>query len=299
MSACGRGCKTRGEHVTDCDDDACAGCRPRRADYGTLCARCHADLRRDLSTAPSLIDWLREHVEPGAPGQDGKTTGSRVPPAPLSTNAVAAADDLHAQIVSWALLVIEEHPSQLRGPSWVGSVVRPASKRVITPSHDALGYPVHLGYHEPTWTSAVVYEPARVLGVHSDRPPVGRHATRAVVRWLLAHIEWLEAQEWAAEMVRELTSTTATLLSRWPMEARTRPITDMPCPACDRLSLVYYPVTVKHAQTLVQCEHHDCGKQVDEDMWDWYARVYADTTPAPERTRTTLTPGHEGYGGAA
>lgn len=283
---CARGCTLDGQHAPPCDGNDCGGCLPRPADTGHLCERCYTALRRDLATAPSLINWLRQHVEPGGPRQDGKTTGTRNPPAPLSADAVAAADDLHAMLASWVLLILEEHPSRLHGPSWEGSAVRPVSKRTVDGGEwqarvyedarvvgvepprqheltwplDRLGYPVELGYAPPR---TVTYTE------HID-------ATSPVTKWLLTQLDWCAAQDWAGEMAREVTETTATLLARWPQEARARTITDLPCPKCDRISLVYYPVATFLGKVLVQCEHHDCGRTIDEDMWPHYARVILD-----------------------
>lgn len=278
MTECIRGCMIARKHVKDCaGDEECGGCVPRLADKGLLCERCFTALRRDVALAPSLVRWLREHVEPGGPNQDGKTTGTRNPPAPLSTDAVAAADDLHAQLASWVLLILEEHPDRLHGPDWRGSVVRPVSKRVIRQMHDSLGYPIHLRYcpDEQPWES-VVYEDARTVGVRDG----GTTSTENVCKWLLARLDeasaWTVSQEWIADFVREITEATATLLARWPQEARQRTITDLPCPKCDRISLVYYPVTVFRGRVLVQCEHYECGKTIDEDLWSHYARVILD-----------------------
>jgi hypothetical protein len=276
MTDCVRGCTIARKHLNDCsDEDECGGCLPRPSDKGLVCERCYTALTRDVSLAPSLVRWLREHVEPGAANQDGKTTGTRNPPAPLSTDAVAAADDLHAQLASWVLLILEEHPDRLHGPDWRGSVVRPMSKRTVTQAHDSLGYPIHLRYTEEwrePWVMHV-YDEARAVGVRQDGT-----STENVCRWLLARLgdDWTTWQPWIGEMVREVIEVTATLLARWPQEARSRAITDLPCPKCDRLSLVYYPVTAFRGKVLVQCEHYECGKTIDEDMWSYYARVIVD-----------------------
>lgn len=273
---CVRGCTTRGHHVTDCADrETCQGCLPRQVSQGQLCERCWTALTRDIALAPSLVRWLREHVEPGSPARDGRVRGSRVPPAPLSVQAVAAADDLHAMLSSWVLLILEEHPGGLRGPSWVGTRSTRTGRRLVVADVDDLGYQAALGYDKPAWAS-MCYDPPMPAGLAGRGDPSGQ-----VCRWLLAHAGWAAAQEWAGEMAREVTQTTATLLARWPQEARSRPITDLPCPGCDRLSLVYYPVTEAKGSTLIQCEHHACGRRVDEDRWAWYAGVIADSRRRP------------------
>jgi hypothetical protein len=121
---------------------------------GRLCTRCRGNLERDVRTAPSIVDWIREHVEPSRqqalmqestaknprPRTDSEgafymrlASKSRAAEGiePLAASAVDDADGLHAMLASWALLILEEHPSQLVGPTLHGSrTTEPTLRRI-------------------------------------------------------------------------------------------------------------------------------------------------------------------------
>ena len=108
-------------------------------------------------------------------------------------------------------------------------------------------------------------------------------------------------------MAREVPSTVATLLARYPEAERSRPIPDLPCPKCERLTLVYYPPPAKRyrddpTEIVVQCAHHSCSVRIPESEWGLTIRRYldevGDRTPAPHE-RKRLGHSVEGYGGAA
>lgn len=262
-ATCARGCRRKGRHATTCDDQTCEGCQPRPATRGQLCGPCWGRLNGALADAPQLIRWMRQHVELGSVMDDDRVDVSRFAPAPLSTDAVAAADDLHAMAVSWALLVMEEHPANLKGPSWRGSDVRPASTRVWVSGLDDLGYPSRLGYAEVT--SARVYEDARIVGLRAA------DATDPVTTWLRIHLDWISEQEWAGEIVGEIVGAVRTGYARWPTEESSR-LLPSPCPACDRLgSLAYYPPAFERGPVVVQCQHPECGEVTPEDRFSTYA----------------------------
>lgn len=121
MTACYTGCRIRDEHLTDCAADDCKGCLPRRAEVGTLCMPCYLQLVSRLGEVPDVVDWLRItaklDIEPSArpmttdPVHRGDPSEGIVLPA-----AWLAADELGSLATSWALLVLEEHPADLRGP---------------------------------------------------------------------------------------------------------------------------------------------------------------------------------------
>ncbi|HLS02410.1 MAG TPA: hypothetical protein VK054_10605 [Beutenbergiaceae bacterium] len=235
---CAAGCTSRNRHNPECQaqEVGCTGCRPRPAEYGLLCRRCHFQLSENLIDAPGLIKHLRAQIFPSNQTTTDTPfiTGTKTPPAPADLSAIDAADELHATLISWALLVQEEHPAGLRGPTMTGT----------------------------QWASA-------------DRP-IGAH-TRAditpVTQWLLTHLQWIEKQDWAGEIATDLQNHRNTALARWPLETRPRPVTVIPCPACDRLSLIYQPPTTWRAQAIVQCARTECSTQIDEKHWAHYARV--------------------------
>ncbi len=248
--SCAAGCTLRGRHLDDCGDpEQCRGCLPALAADGLqVCDRCHTRLRHALATAPSLVMHLREHVEPGATVRDDQphAKGKKAPPAPLNVEALSAADDLHAELASWALLVMEER--HVTGPDWTGSDIRPASKR-----HTSAG---------------VIYDDARVVGV-SDWS-----ATLTLSRWLTPHTEWMARQEWAADVCAEVPQQVYTLLARFPMEQR--PVyLPVPCPACGCQTLRRHAPRDAGLPVTVACDLGECGHIIEEDGFDWAAKVLA------------------------
>jgi hypothetical protein len=166
-----------------------------------------------LVKVPDLTAHIRTMVRPGSRlgdsgGKRGKNADS---PAPLNVTAVTDVDDLHYIIADVATRIVEG--TGLVGPSWAGSDVRPASKRLV------------LG--------EVAYSDARVVGVHR----VNRGATVTVAQWLLDHIEWPLSQDWAPSVIDDVTHTVNTLAARWPTIDRP---TRLPvhCPHCRQRALI-------------------------------------------------------------
>lgn len=247
MTACATHCVVRGAHLASCTRDACDGCQPSPAASGLeVCDRCDARIRHALSACPDLVAHLREHIEPAARVPDDSPTpaGERNPPAPLNVEAAAAADDLHAELASWALLVMEER--HVTGPDWIGSDIRPASKRLVDGER--------------------VYEDARVVGVRDW------HATLAVVRWLFVHLDWMLARPWAGDLCAELPPKVATLKTRFPTEQR--PVyLPVPCPACGCDTLRRHAPSYPKAPVTIACDLVGCGHIIVEDSFEWAARV--------------------------
>ncbi|WP_125777180.1 hypothetical protein [Antribacter gilvus] len=128
---CASGCRIRDEHKTDCPGDECRGCLPRPANRGTLCDTCYLHLTTDLGDVPALMEHLGEVARLAMvasakplttdPVHRGDAAAQTVLPA-----AYLAADELWSLVVSWAQVVLEEHPANLRGPNarpWHGDVV--------------------------------------------------------------------------------------------------------------------------------------------------------------------------------
>jgi hypothetical protein len=128
---CASGCRTRDAHRAECGDDTCRGCLPRPATRGVLCDPCWMHLAADLAAVPDLMDHLAEtaRLEIAAsakplttdPVHRGDAAHQTVLPA-----AYLAADELWSLVTSWAQVVLEEHPADLRCPNarpWRGDVV--------------------------------------------------------------------------------------------------------------------------------------------------------------------------------
>lgn len=249
MNLCASAHDVRGRHIDGCPIENCRGCLPATAAQGLqVCERCHTRLRHVLAIAPSLVMHLREHIQPGASVTDEQpgAPGKKAPPAPLNVEALSGADDLHAELASWALVVMEER--RVNGPDWTGSDIRPASKR-RTPA-------------------GIVYEDARVVGV------MDWQATLTLSRWLMPHTEWMAGQDWAGDISTEIPDKVYTLLARFPMEQR--PVyLPVPCPACGCQTLRRHAPRDAGLPVTVACDLYECGHIIEEDGFDWAAKVLA------------------------
>ena len=237
--ACLSGCTQRGSHLTTCETkgaeiDPCTGCLPRAAEFGNLCPFCWQRLNSDVVDAPGLVRHLRDMAEPDAgrkPAGDGRSMGDPAWGSILSA-AIGAADEIHANLASWALLILEEHPNGARmaGPDPRGA-----------------------------WLTRY----GATVGVCKAE------ATARLVKWLLPLLPWCSEQEWAGEMQRELSALIATTKARWPMEdTKTRAILGTPCPRCDHLGLMYTPPSWFKAPFVVACGNPECGRVFSEDEWE-------------------------------
>lgn len=307
--SCVTGCKRRDRHLLGCPcagehdvehDDHCRGCEPRRADHGNLCVPCHKHLSDSVLGAPALIAHLRAQVAPATSSDGGEHVGgTKEPPAPLSVPAVDAADELHATLVSWALEAAEQRG--LPGPRLTGT--RFTRSYVHDDGSVQRGRPQGL-HRVPSWgasglrTHDVVVEEHEAPMRDSHGVPIRYLTARRVARprpampadtvvvagWLRTHQDWIEGQDWAGAMVTELRDQTRTALARWPMESQARAIQDVPCPACERLTLTYTPPAFEGASVVVQCSRVDCAHRIDEAYWPHYAhlleQVHADQARA-------------------
>jgi hypothetical protein len=103
------------------------------------------------------------------------------------------------------------------------------------------------------------------------------NATRVLVIWLLRRTKLIAEQDWAHEMVREVTRTVRILTARWPVEDR--PVyLPVPCPACGCDSLVRYAPRWEGAPVTITCRLTECGHTVPEDRYAWLIRLYQGAT---------------------
>lgn len=97
--------------------------RPRTASRGLLCEGHYLGLEQRLAELPALIDEVQQALVRFGNGLNPKVTGTSTHPLPYLTDhdgnsrAADALRDVHARMVSWTLLVLEEHPSGPHSPA--------------------------------------------------------------------------------------------------------------------------------------------------------------------------------------
>lgn len=235
------GCTVERRHGAECDDKGCRGCQPRSADLPhAVCFQCLTRLAQALAKTPDIAAHLSSNIEPGAAPERGDETHTKgaSAPAPMNLDAAADADELHAVLASWVLLILEEHPDKLHGPGWDGSDVRPASKRTTS------------------W-GAVVYEDPRVVGVRDPQ------ATARLATWLNTHLSWAMQQPWADDMVTQVTRTINVLRGRWPTEEPPK-FLPIRCPSCQLRSLRRYAPREQGHPADITCSNPACLRTLPE-----------------------------------
>lgn len=285
-SPCAAGCVSLGRHVDDCPcsapghkpahEDHCDGCASRPAEFGVLCRGCHRRLARTLTDAPDVVAHLRANVAPSwQQGDGGPVSGSREAPAPLSLDALDAADALQAAIASWVVEIIELHPPvprvvEVTIPPWRPRQVLRQERLVPPARFDDVRW--SRSYTLTDEDGQVHVQGGRPIGVHGDDALDQADVCADLCSWLRRLLAWIEAQPWSGDMARELDSMLTTSLYRWPLEPRGHRIEQVPCPSCEHLTLWWTPPAVYRASSSVQCEREDCLHVIPEVSWPLYAR---------------------------
>lgn len=138
--ACIRGCALLRQHLTDCPDETCRGCLPRRAEHGHLCGPCHRRLELMLTDAPTVIRWLTGNMPAGAGAARAKQDferkgGEDGSPAPIKVDILDMRELLADQLTELVDDVVENR--LLTGPpthtpeadvkfilTWLGTIER-------------------------------------------------------------------------------------------------------------------------------------------------------------------------------
>lgn len=254
---CDTGCTIRGEHTSSCTGhcaharhETCCGCLPRPAEHGHLCAWCWQRLSSDVAAAPALVQHLREVGEPDAgrtPMSDDVHSPNDPAEADMLSAAIDAADEIHAILASWAMLILEEHPDIDHGPDQTGWWQSRTHTKI-----------------DPD-TGELYVSHRRPVGLRRDET----RPTHNLVAWLTPHLPWCAEQPWASEMRTEIGSIIATTTARWPTtDYRTRPVPGVECARCGQQGLTYTPTTFYRAQFKVTCTNPECGRIYSEDEWD-------------------------------
>ena len=158
---------------TDATGKDCRGCTPALADQHSLVCRWHAGRhRRALGDLPDLVAHLHDNIEPSSSASDGDyvTRGELAPPAPLSVDALSAADDLVLLARSWAARLAGDR--RLVGPTRFSTGDRRADQH-----EDARTLCAWLLTHEDAalsapWTAAYLRELLHDVGAVTARWPI-------------------------------------------------------------------------------------------------------------------------------
>lgn len=119
LNYCTRGCIRKRHHLTDCADEECRGCEPRRADHGLLCWPCHRRLALMLDQAEITERWLNGNLPAGMQAARGREDYEQVrshkePPTPLNLAILDVRMLLGDQLACWADNLTADR--QLTGP---------------------------------------------------------------------------------------------------------------------------------------------------------------------------------------
>ena len=289
---CAGGCTSLGSHQPQCPcagpghkpahDDHCDGCQPRPAEFGVLCRGCHRRLTRALADVPDLVLHLRAHVAPSWQVSDGgSVSGTREAPAPLSLDAVDAADELVAAVASWVVEVLEVHPEIPRIVVVDGRERRVVERIVPPPRLDDVRW--SRSYTQVDVDGRVYVQRPRPIGAQAEDNYAHGDVVRDLCSWLRRHLGWIEEQAWSPALARELDDLVRTDLARWPFEPRGHRIEQVPCPSCENLTLWWSPPSAYLHESVVRCEREDCLHEIPEVSWPRYARRIEDARRIEQR----------------
>jgi hypothetical protein len=93
-----------------------------------------------------------------------------------------------------------------------------------------------------------------------------------LVAWLDPHLDWVYAQDWAADFVTAITTAVGQVGARWAVEERPQHL-NAPCPACNRLTLSRYAPTFYTGEPSIRCSARDCGEPIPIERYGLYTRV--------------------------
>ena len=116
---CVRGCVRARAHLSDCTEESCGGCEPRRANHGLLCWPCHRRFELMLRQVEITDRWLTGNLPAGNQAARAKEDyetrgGTKEPPAPLTVAILDCRDLLRDRLASWADDLTESR--SLKGP---------------------------------------------------------------------------------------------------------------------------------------------------------------------------------------
>lgn len=264
---CARGCIKLGRHVTDCEDrDACRGCFPRPAEFGSLCESCHLRLAQLLQQAPGQHSLLMSTLLPASNLDLTAHTEARIPDGwrtsdaqsqirahasgstsspqegePLRLACLDVAQELADLLSTWVERLVDEH--DLHGPA-----------RLSTSAE---------GRGEPNWK----WSP--MVGDFIDAGTPARFTVPSASRWLLAQIGTLNRMPGIADDMEVAFDIMARAHALAPWREQSKRLRGLPCPDCHRVSLQIFG-----GEDCVRCTTPGCNKVISHGRYLLWARMY-------------------------
>lgn len=248
VAQCATGCRVRGEHLSSCTDpcgedcdrrctEHCRGCRPKRSTGDlVVCKHCREQAQAAINAIPNLVTWIAAQDAPssGAASGDKIKRTKKSPPLPFRADAIDTSDALHALLVSWVRMVVEERPGGMAGPNLAGSASDEGGAVVgLGVAHHARTPGGREGEDRAELRPAAGAEgPSAVqYSKHTDRLNakgewadddwiIAPSPTRNAATWLNQHLDWALKQPWAGDLVNEITTAVRQARRRWPVEAQ-------------------------------------------------------------------------------
>lgn len=295
-TTCVRGCTMPRQHYSDCADEDCRGCLPRRAEHGHLCQPCHRRLRNLVRSI--WVQWSMLLVTAGQIESQALTaeTTARTHRAPRIDSSAPEPSGLYAKQV--AASASESEPVRLAAvdaaqelSDWLSGIIE-----TLCLEHDLTG-PATLTTGEDDQRRWKWYPRRRDgLWVSDFDPPVRfrdergrvtdegqylltdapvRFEVRSAADFLFA---WLDRFE-ALDIVGDELEAFSELMSRchalapW-RESATR-LPGIPCPSCQRASLFRFG-----GDADVQCTTPYCREVIPPERYAIWVRMLLDERSA-------------------
>jgi len=287
VTHCTRGCTRARQHVSDCPDEECRGCLPREAEYGLLCFPCHSRLRNllralavqhDLLLATAgksneqvlTVETIAKTHQPPRTSSDGKfpapyartTTIAMSQSEPVRLAALDAAQELADWLSQVVEMVVQTH--DLRGPRRLTTKADPRQWKWHPISDDG-----GVSDYDPIVTHRDEREVMRGQYILTDPPACFEVHTAA--DFLLAWLDRFEAMEVVGDEMEAFgkVMSQAHALAPWREQATRLP--GIPCPGCQRLSLMRFG-----GDEDVQCTTPYCREVITPGRYLIWTRMLAD-----------------------
>ena len=285
---CIRGCSLIGQHYSDCTEEGCRGCLPRRAEHGHLCHSCHRRLRNLVRSITVQHDLLRATAGDIAPQALTAETQAKILTSPRTDSGQPYPPTLYAKAVTVSASESEPvrlgaHDAAQELADWLSRVVD-----LIVSEHSAIG-PERLrkGGDGREWK----WHPLTSDGYASDfDPPVKHQDEREVMRgqylltdpppayavtpaasWLYAWLDRFEALDMVGDELEYLGEVMSRCHALAPWREEAARVPGIPCPGCKRLSLMRFG-----GDEDIQCTTPYCRETISPGRYAIWVRMLVD-----------------------